>query len=253
MDLAYLDDKDECNDIAIGIDISEDYSQTNNVSGDSLIKMRAQWTEELKQVEDEIQTLRQVLLSKFRRQQFLKRQLGITPIEELKSEVKQGLDTLRTSDAYLKTSAVVKTAKDKTSAALFEKWNLLRQTNTYKSLENKVGSACLNVYGKLTRSKTLSSGTEQISNSENTTNTTFATAEITTKSCNLRTNNNNSVPQSVSVISSLSTSSSFNPNDSNGNNYDENNIEINENDSIHFDQLLNDDILLHSNRIDNKK
>ncbi|VDP51718.1 unnamed protein product [Schistosoma margrebowiei] len=50
-------------------------------------------------VEDEIQTLRQVLLSKFRRQQFLKRQLGITPIEELKSEVKQGLDTLRTSDA----------------------------------------------------------------------------------------------------------------------------------------------------------
>ncbi|VDO88054.1 unnamed protein product [Schistosoma mattheei] len=105
----------------------------------------------------------------------------------------------------------------------------------------------------MTRSKTLSSGTEQISNSENTTNTTFATAEITTKSCNLRTNNNNSVPQSVSVISSLSTSSSFNPSDSNGNNYDENNIEINENDSIHFDQLLNDDILLHSNRIDNKK
>lgn len=51
------------------------------------------------EVEDEIQTLRQVLLSKFRRQQFLKRQLGITPIEELKSEVKQGLDTLRTSDA----------------------------------------------------------------------------------------------------------------------------------------------------------
>ncbi|CAI2733301.1 unnamed protein product [Schistosoma spindalis] len=252
MNLAYLDDKDECSDIAIGIDISEDYSQANNASGDSLIKMRAQWTEELKQVEDEIQTLRQVLLSKFRRQQFLKRQLGITPIEELKSEVKQGLDTLRTSDAYLKTSAVVKTAKDKTSAALFEKWNLLRQTNTYKSLENKVGSACLNVYGKLTRSKTLSSGTEQIRQFDNTT-TTFATAEITTKSCNLgtntTTNNNNSVPQSVSVISSsssLTSSSLFNPNDSNGNNYNEDNIEINENDSIHFDKLLNDDIVLHS-------
>lgn len=213
--------------------------------------MRAQWTEELKQVEDEIQTLRQVLLSKFRRQQFLKRQLGITPIEELKSEVKQGLDTLRTSDAYLKTSAVVKTAKDKTSAVFIEKWNLLRQTSTYKSLENKVGSACYNVYGKLTRPKTLSSGTEHISNSEkqNTTTTTIATADITTKSCNLGTNNN-SVPQSVSVISS---SSSFNPNNSKGNNYDEDNIEINENDSIDFDKLLNDDMLLHSNRIDNKK
>ncbi|CAH8643287.1 unnamed protein product [Schistosoma rodhaini] len=257
MNLAYLDDKDECNDISIGIDISEDYTQTNNVSDDSLIKMRAQWTEELKQVEDEIQTLRQVLLSKFRRQQFLKRQLGITPIEELKSEVKQGLDTLRTSDAYLKTSAVVKTAKDKTSAVFIEKWNLLRQTSTYKSLENKVGSACYNVYGKLTRPKTLSSGTEQISHSENTTTTTtttFGAADITKKSCNLGTNNN-SVPQSVSVISSssLSSSSSFNPNNSKSNNYDEDNIEINGDDSIDFDKLLNDDMLLHSNRIDNKK
>ncbi|VDO63241.1 unnamed protein product [Schistosoma margrebowiei] len=125
----------------------------------------------------------------------------------------------------------------------------------YLQLKNIWNSKQLstNTKGKLTRSKTLSSGTEQISNSENTTNTTFATAEITTKSYNLRTNNN-SVPQSVSVISSLSTSSSsFNPNDSNGNDYDEDNIEINENDSMHFDQLLNDDILLHSNRIDNKK
>ncbi|VDQ03550.1 unnamed protein product [Trichobilharzia regenti] len=58
-------------------------------------------------VEDEIQTLRQVLLSKFRRQQYLKRQLGITPIAELKSEVKQGLDTLRTSDACVSLAKIL--------------------------------------------------------------------------------------------------------------------------------------------------
>ncbi|CAH8602684.1 unnamed protein product [Heterobilharzia americana] len=188
MDSAYLHERyferseEGCGDVPTGVDILSSCNETEkNFSGDSLIKMRAQWAEELKQVEDEIQTLRQVLVSKFRRQQFLKRQLGITPIGELKSEVKQGLDTLRTSDAYLKTSAVVKTAKDKTSAVLFEKWNLLRQSNAYKSLESKVGSACSNVYltipfsntgigtgsfllGKLTRSTTFSGDNEAARN-----------------------------------------------------------------------------------------
>ncbi|CAH8867497.1 unnamed protein product [Trichobilharzia szidati] len=187
MDSPYLDEhyfetnEDEvCGNIPTGVDVSRE----NNLTGDSLTRLKAQWAEELKQVEDEIQTLRQVLISKFRRQQYLKRQLGITPIAELKSEVKQGLDTLRTSDAYLKTSAVVKTAKDKTSAVLYEKWNLLRQSNAYKSLENKVGSAYSNVYltipfsnmgiqsgsslfGKLTRSTTSSGNNEPSKNTQN--------------------------------------------------------------------------------------
>nr|CAH8867765.1 unnamed protein product [Trichobilharzia regenti] len=160
MDSPYLDEhyfetnEDEvCGNIPTGVDVSRE----NSLTGDSLTRMKAQWAEELKQVEDEIQTLRQVLLSKFRRQQYLKRQLGITPIAELKSEVKQGLDTLRTSDAYQKTSAVVKTAKDKTSAVIYEKWNLLRQSNAYKSFENKVGSAYSNVYN-LTANSSSSNG-----------------------------------------------------------------------------------------------
>lgn len=50
-------------------------------------------------IEEEIQTLRQVLLAKFRRQQFLKRQLGITVISELRDDINRGVDTIRTSDA----------------------------------------------------------------------------------------------------------------------------------------------------------
>ncbi|KAH8857369.1 RNA-binding protein 47 [Schistosoma japonicum] len=42
-------DKEEYNDIPTGVDISRDYNQASNVSSDSLIKMRAQWTGELKQ------------------------------------------------------------------------------------------------------------------------------------------------------------------------------------------------------------
>ncbi|TNN14861.1 hypothetical protein EWB00_001819 [Schistosoma japonicum] len=264
MDPAYLDsyyfetDKEEYNDIPTGVDISRDYNQASNVSSDSLIKMRAQWTGELKQVEDEIQTLRQVLLSKFRRQQFLKRQLGITPIEELKSEVKQGLVTLRTSDAYLKTSAIVKTAKDKTSAALFEKWNLLRQTNAYKSLEDKVGSACSNVYmsipfsnmgistgssllGKLSRTRT-STGDEQSGNSQS----VVCTATTAIKSCNSGANNNEAL-HSIPVASSNITKNQ------NTNNYSEGDVEIDADDSIQSENLLNDEVVLLSNRTDNRK
>nr|CAH8867763.1 unnamed protein product [Trichobilharzia regenti] len=200
MDSPYLDEhyfetnEDEvCGNIPTGVDVSRE----NSLTGDSLTRMKAQWAEELKQVEDEIQTLRQVLLSKFRRQQYLKRQLGITPIAELKSEVKQGLDTLRTSDAYQKTSAVVKTAKDKTSAVIYEKWNLLRQSNAYKSFENKVGSAYSNVYltipfsnmgiqsgsslfGKLTRSTTSAGNNEQPKNLQNlTANSSSSNGNVT--------------------------------------------------------------------------
>nr|AAX30226.1 SJCHGC02134 protein [Schistosoma japonicum] len=50
MDPAYLGNKEEYNDIPTGVDISRDYNQASNVSSDSLIKMRAQWTGELKQM-----------------------------------------------------------------------------------------------------------------------------------------------------------------------------------------------------------
>uniref|UniRef100_A0A183B2F3 DH domain-containing protein n=1 Tax=Echinostoma caproni TaxID=27848 RepID=A0A183B2F3_9TREM len=46
-------------------------------------------------IDEEIQTLRQVLLAKCRRQQFLKRQLGITVISELRDEVTRGVDTIQ--------------------------------------------------------------------------------------------------------------------------------------------------------------
>ncbi|KAA0195762.1 hypothetical protein FBUS_08162, partial [Fasciolopsis buskii] len=92
-------------------------------------------------IEEEIQTLRQVLLAKFRRQQFLKRQLGITVISELRDDINRGVDTIRTSDAFQKTTAAVKTAKEKTSAVLYDKWNYLKQTNAFKSFEGKLESA----------------------------------------------------------------------------------------------------------------
>ncbi|CAL8068005.1 unnamed protein product [Calicophoron daubneyi] len=140
-------DNMEDNMIPTGIEALGTYDDLSRGETDSaaVLHQRAQYAEELKQVEDEIQTLRQVLAAKYRRQSFLKHQLGISMISELKEEVNKGMDNLRTSEAYQKTTAAVK----KTSSVLQEKWNILRHTSAYKSVEDKLTSAYSTVRGKL--------------------------------------------------------------------------------------------------------
>ena len=53
-----------------------------------------------------------------RRQQDLKRKLGITQLDELKTDLNVTLKTIAESDAYIKTSATLKTAGVKTGEAL---------------------------------------------------------------------------------------------------------------------------------------
>ncbi|KAF6779291.1 hypothetical protein AHF37_01363 [Paragonimus kellicotti] len=129
--------------VPTGIDSLHDEFGQNTCSDTlSTVQIRAQYAEELKQVEEEIETLRQVLTAKYRRQAFLKQQqLGITVINELRSGINKSMDTLRTTDAFQKTSAVVKSATVKTSAVIHEKWNFLKQTDAFKSFEDKLGSA----------------------------------------------------------------------------------------------------------------
>jgi len=76
------------------------------------------WESELLKVEEEIKTLRQVLQAKVRRQQDLKRKLGITQLDELKSDLNVTLKTISESDAFIKTSSTLKTAGQKTGEAL---------------------------------------------------------------------------------------------------------------------------------------
>ncbi|KAA3675465.1 uncharacterized protein DEA37_0007071, partial [Paragonimus westermani] len=128
--------------IPTGIDsLHDEFSQNTPSDTLSIVQIRAQYAEELYQVEEEIETLKQVLTAKYRRQAFLKQQLGITVMNELRSGINKSMDTLRTTDAFQKTSAVVKSATVKTSAVIHEKWNFLKQTDAFKSFEDKLGSA----------------------------------------------------------------------------------------------------------------
>ncbi|XP_027000481.1 tpd52 like 2b isoform X5 [Tachysurus fulvidraco] len=72
---------------------------------------------ELTKVEDEIQTLRQVLMAKERHASELKRKLGLSPLTELKQNITKGWQDVQTSNAYKKTQETLSQAGQKTSAA----------------------------------------------------------------------------------------------------------------------------------------
>ncbi|KAF5903433.1 tumor protein D54-like isoform X3 [Clarias magur] len=62
---------------------------------------------ELTKVEEEIQTLRQVLMAKERHAADLKRKLGLSPLTELKQNITKGWQDVQTSNAYLSASATL--------------------------------------------------------------------------------------------------------------------------------------------------
>ncbi|XP_060787938.1 tpd52 like 2a isoform X2 [Neoarius graeffei] len=59
---------------------------------------------ELRKVEEEIQTLRHVLVSKERHAGELRRRLGISPLAELKNNFVKGWHDVQASNTYMKTS-----------------------------------------------------------------------------------------------------------------------------------------------------
>ncbi|KAI5095854.1 tumor protein D54 isoform X6 [Silurus meridionalis] len=59
---------------------------------------------ELTKVEEEIQTLRQVLMAKERHASELKRKLGLSPLNELKQNISKGWQDVQTSNAYVRTT-----------------------------------------------------------------------------------------------------------------------------------------------------
>ncbi|XP_069382526.1 tpd52 like 2b isoform X12 [Paralichthys olivaceus] len=73
---------------------------------------------ELTKVEEEINTLRQVLSAKERHATELKRKLGLSPLNELKQNLSKSWQDVQTSNAYKKTQETLSQAGQKTSAAL---------------------------------------------------------------------------------------------------------------------------------------
>lgn len=143
-------------------------------------KQRADWSAELAKVEEEIQTLRHVLASKIKVSQDLKRKLGISVWKELTDDVNQGIKNVKESHVYQnvsetfsrltrtisansvfqKTESVLKSTAEKTTSILggfgsgiTMKLGQMRNSDSFRSLEERVGSACENIKTKVVPSR----------------------------------------------------------------------------------------------------
>ncbi|XP_031344590.1 tumor protein D54 isoform X1 [Photinus pyralis] len=126
---------------------------------------RSIWRAELAQVEDEIATLRTVLASKMKRSAELKRNLGITVWKEISDDMNQGIKNVKESNVYQtveqKVGQVTKAVTDapiyqKTSSviggitgSISNKLGQMRHSDSFKSIEERVGSAYENVKTKV--------------------------------------------------------------------------------------------------------
>ncbi|XP_029966513.1 tumor protein D53 isoform X3 [Salarias fasciatus] len=78
---------------------------------------REEIQQELAKLEEEINTLRQVLSSKEKQHAELKQKLGVGPLSELRTNFSRGWQDMQSSTAYKKTSETLSTAGQRTSAA----------------------------------------------------------------------------------------------------------------------------------------
>ncbi|CAJ1084367.1 tumor protein D54 isoform X6 [Xyrichtys novacula] len=145
---------------------------------------------ELSKVEEEINTLRQVLSAKERHATELKRKLGLSPLNELKQNLTKSWQDVQTSNAYLsasatlddiahsevykKTQETLSQAGQKTTAAIStvgtaitRRLGDMRNSATFKSFEDKVGNLKYKVVGPKGNGEAVSSPTDTTPTQEN--------------------------------------------------------------------------------------
>lgn len=144
------------------VDMSPDsgFNELHGLTPEEQERQRQEWQQELAKVEEEIQTLRQVLASKVRMSQELKRKLGISAWKEFQDDMSQGIRNVKESNVYQKTESVIKTTAEKTSSLLggfgssvSTKLGQLKNSESFRSFEERVGSAYENVKTKVVTSR----------------------------------------------------------------------------------------------------
>ncbi|XP_046989733.1 tumor protein D54 isoform X1 [Schistocerca americana] len=163
-------------------DVSPDsgINELQGLSPEEQERQKQEWQQELVKVEEEIQTLRHVLASKIKHSQELKRKLGISVWKEFQDDMSQSIRNVKESNIYQnvedklgkfsravteaplyqKTESVIKTTAEKTTTLLgglgssvTTKIGQLKNSDSFRSLEEKVGSAYENVKTKVVTSR----------------------------------------------------------------------------------------------------
>ncbi|XP_054740200.1 tumor protein D52 isoform X2 [Anastrepha obliqua] len=143
-------------------------------------RQHAEWSQELARVEEEINTLRTVLASKTRHASDLKRKLGITMWKEITDDMNQGLKNVKESSVFQsveqsvgnltkavhdapifqRTESVLKSTTEKTASVfgsitsgITSKFSQMKNSESMRSIEEKVGSAYENVKTRVSTSR----------------------------------------------------------------------------------------------------
>ncbi|XP_026108170.1 tpd52 like 2a isoform X4 [Carassius auratus] len=103
---------------------------------------------ELTKVEDEIQTLRQVIVVKERHAAELKRRLGIGPLSEIKQNLTKGWHEVQCSNAYLTASATLEEI-GRSDAYKRTQETLSQAGHMTSAAFSSVGSAIRNRFGEM--------------------------------------------------------------------------------------------------------
>ncbi|XP_072227033.1 tumor protein D52 isoform X1 [Leuresthes tenuis] len=106
---------------------------------------RQELQEELAKVEDEVQTLSQVLAAKEKQLADIKRKLGITPLNELKQNITKTWQEVTTSSAYKRTSETLSQASLKATAAFSNMGSVITRKLEDVSLQSIQHSASMPV------------------------------------------------------------------------------------------------------------
>jgi len=144
------------------IDIANEFA---GLSYEEQDRLRSEWSQELARVEEEIATLRTVLTSKVRLASELKRKLGITVWKEISDDVNQGLKNVKDSQVFQTTQSALKNTAEKTTSifggltsGITSKLSQMKKSDSYRSIEERVGSAYENVKGRVSTSRSGSIG-----------------------------------------------------------------------------------------------
>ncbi|XP_061504389.1 tumor protein D52 isoform X5 [Anopheles gambiae] len=165
------------------ISSAEIANEFSGLSAEEQTAQREEWSQELARVEEEITTLRTVLQSKMRHASELKRKLGITVWKEITDDVSQGIKNVKESNVYQKTESAIKTTAGKTTSVIggiagkmTQKLTEMKQSDSFRSFEERVGSAYENVRSKVSSRSSSVQSLSDIQNDERRSSVTTPTA-----------------------------------------------------------------------------
>merc|ERR1719457_430062 len=113
--------------------------QENNVSVDQKQLEKEEDEAELAKIEEEVATLKEVLALKEAQVSALRQKLGLGPFSQIKNEINK----VQATPAYIKTQETLKSAGQATAnvfASMTSKFSEMKNSNTFKSFEEKMDS-----------------------------------------------------------------------------------------------------------------